>query len=275
MTFAKMHGIGNDFVMLDGIKETFTDEQLNRLAVAMCDRRFGVGSDGIILACRGTCSALRMRMFNPDGTEGEMCGNGVRCLARFLVDQGYAQGPEIEVETGAGVLSLRLLDDGQVTANMGKARLTRGEIGMLGPSDEEFLSQPIAADSIELNGTAVSMGNPHIVFIVDDVNAVPLENWGPLFENHPLFPNRTNVHFVQVLSRSHLKQRTWERGAGITLACGTGACSCAVAAFLNGKSERVVKVSLPGGDLWIDYKEDGTVLMTGPVETVFKGDWLL
>lgn len=275
MTFAKMHGIGNDFVMLDGIRETFSDDELRRLAVEMCDRRFGVGSDGIILACRGTAVPLRMRMFNPDGSEGEMCGNGVRCLARFLVDQGHATGPRIEVETGAGVLVLNLQDDGQVTVDMGKARLTRGEIGMLGAPDEQFLSQPIVVGDLELKGTAVSMGNPHVVFIVDDVDAVPLETWGPLFENHQLFPNRTNVHFIQALSRSHLKQRTWERGAGITLACGTGACSSAVAGFLNGVSDRRVTVSLPGGDLQIEYKEDGTVFMTGPAQTVFKGEWLL
>lgn len=275
MTFAKMHGIGNDFVMVDGIRETFTDAKLHSLAVAMCDRRFGVGSDGIILACPGTAVPLRMRMFNPDGSEGEMCGNGVRCLARYLVDEGHATGPRIEVETGAGILILNLQEDGQVTVDMGKARLTRGEVGMTGPQDEQFVSQPINIGEIELPGTAVSMGNPHIVFIVDDVDAVPLEKWGPLFEKHELFPKRTNVHFVQVLSRTHIKQRTWERGAGVTLACGTGACSCAVSSVLNGKTDRNVQVSLPGGDLRIEYKEDGTVFMTGPAETVFRGDWLL
>ncbi len=275
MTFAKMHGIGNDFVMLDGIRETFTDAQLHSLSVAMCDRRFGVGSDGIILACPGTAVPLRMRMFNPDGSEGEMCGNGVRCLARYLVDEGHATGPRIEVETGAGILILNLQEDGQVTVDMGKARLTRGEVGMTGPQDEQFVSLPINIGEVELPGTAVSMGNPHIVFIVDDVDAVPLEKWGSLFEKHELFPKRTNVHFVQVLSRTHIKQRTWERGAGVTLACGTGACSCAVSSVLNGKTDRNVQVSLPGGDLRIEYKEDGTVFMTGPAETVFRGDWLL
>lgn len=275
MTFAKMHGIGNDFVMLDGIREIFTDAQLHSLAVSMCDRRFGVGSDGIILACPGTAVPLRMRMFNPDGSEGEMCGNGVRCLARYLVDEGHATGPRIEVETGAGILILNLQEDGQVTVDMGKARLTRGEVGMTGPQDKQFVSQPINIGEVELPGTAVSMGNPHIVFIVDDVDAVPLEKWGPLFEKHELFPKRTNVHFVQVLSRTHIKQRTWERGAGVTLACGTGACSCAVSSVLNGKTDRNVQVSLPGGDLRIEYKEDGTVFMTGPAETVFRGDWLL
>lgn len=234
-----------------------------------------MGSDGIILACPGTAVPLRMRMFNPDGSEGEMCGNGVRCLARFLVDEGHATGPRIEVETGAGVLVLNLQDNGQVTVDMGKARLTRGEVGMTGPQAEQFVSQPINIGEVELPGTAVSMGNPHIVFIVDDVDAVPLEKSGPLFEKHELFPKRTNVHFVQVLSRTHIKQRTWERGAGITLACGTGACSCAVSSVLNGKTDRNVKVSLPGGDLQIEYKEDGTVFMTGPAETVFRGDWLL
>lgn len=275
MTFVKMHGIGNDFVMLDGIRESFPDERLTRLAVEMCDRRFGVGADGIILACRGTKAPLRMRMFNPDGSEGEMCGNGIRCLARFLVDQGHATGPRIEVETGAGVLVLNLQEDGQVTVDMGKARLTKGEVGMKGEPAETFVNQPISAEGVELLGTAVSMGNPHIVFFVDDVGAVPLEQWGPLFERHEAFPNRTNVHFAQALSRTHLKQRTWERGAGITLACGTGACACAVAGFLNGKSERNVTVSLPGGDLRIEYKEDGTVFMTGPAQTVFRGEWLL
>jgi diaminopimelate epimerase len=274
MRFTKMHGIGNDFVMLDAIRNTFDDASLPKLAIRMCDRRFGIGSDGLIIAREGTLAPLRMQMLNPDGSESEMCGNGIRCLAKFLVEEKLANGPEIKVETGAGVLTLQLTPDGRVTVDMGKARLTRASVAMNGPQDETFIGQPITVSETTLPGTAVSMGNPHLVFIVDDVDSIALEKLGPAYENHPDFPKRTNVHFVQILSASHIKQRTWERGAGITLACGTGACSAAVATHLNGKTERQVKVTLPGGELDIRYAEDQTVWMTGPAQTVFYGEWI-
>jgi diaminopimelate epimerase len=244
---------------------------LAELARQVCDRKFGVGADGLILAERGSSAPFAMRMFNPDGSESEMCGNGVRCFALFLRDNGLTEAATIPVETGAGLLTLDVAEDGRVRVDMGPARLTRGEIGMTGPAGERFVAQPVAGT--DRVGTAVSMGNPHLVVFVPDVEAVDLEREGRALEHHGLFPNRVNVHFVQVVSRTHLRQRTWERGAGATLACGTGACAVAVAGFLNGLSERAVTVSLPGGDLSVEYCEDGRVLMTGPAETVFVGEW--
>lgn len=271
--FTKMHGIGNDFVMIDAIEQPFDGTDLAALARAMCDRRFGIGSDGIILVERGAEAPFRMRMLNPDGSEAEMCGNGIRCLANFLRVEGHCSGTHIAVETGAGVLHLELMANGLVRVDMGTARLKRIEIPVDGDPEADFISQPVDIDEVCLLGTAVSMGNPHVVFFVPDVHAVPLEKWGPAFERHTSFPNRINVHFVQVVDRGHLIQRTWERGAGATLACGTGACASCVAAYLNGLADRRVQVRLPGGPLDLEYAEDGVVWMTGPAKEVFRGEW--
>ncbi|MBS1712760.1 MAG: diaminopimelate epimerase [Armatimonadetes bacterium] len=273
MKFTKMHGIGNDFVMVNAFAQPLDESAVPELARKVCDRKFGVGSDGLILAAPGQSEKFAMRMWNPDGSESEMCGNGVRCFANFVRDEGLTDASTIPVETGAGRLVLEIMADGQVRVDMGKARLTRGEIGMDGPAEERFIDGPFDVDQTTWKGTAVSMGNPHVVMFVEDASAVDLPALGPKFEHHPLFPKRVNAHFVQVLSDSHIVQRTWERGAGVTLACGTGACACAVASFLNGKTGRKVRVSLPGGDLTVEYTEDGTVFMTGPAETVFCGDW--
>lgn len=271
MKFTKMHGIGNDFVMVNGFSEPFDVGSAQDLAVMLCDRKFGVGSDGLIVALPGQSEQFAMRMWNPDGSESEMCGNGIRCFATFLRDEGLTEASEIPVETGAGRLVVEVLANNQVKVDMGRARLTRGDIGMTGAADEEFVNREL--DGTPFRGTAVSMGNPHIVVFVEDIDSVQLAEIGPKLEHHPLFPKRVNVHFVQILSRSHVKMKTWERGAGATLACGTGACSVAVAAFLNGHTERMVKASLPGGDLSLDYQEDGRVFMTGPSETVFVGEF--
>lgn len=271
--FTKMHGIGNDFVMVNAIQHPLDDAELPSLAHRICNRRYGVGSDGLILARKGASAPFQMRMFNPDGSESEMCGNGIRCFSRFLKDQGLWEADRVEVETGAGLLTLETMPDGQVQVDMGPARLLRREIPVAGDPDATYIRVPTAIEGMTLDGTAVSMGNPHLVFFVDDVAGVPLERWGPLFEHHPDFTNRTNVHFVQVADSTHLIQRTWERGAGVTLACGTGACACAVAAFLNGLSERSVTIRLPGGNLSLSYLESGHVLMTGPAETAFEGTW--
>lgn len=268
--FTKMQGIGNDFVMVDVLRNGLPADDLAKLARSVCDRRFGVGADGLILLEDGINAPFQMRMFNPDGSESEMCGNGIRCFARLLVDHQHTDAKEIPVETGAGLLTLGLLDDGRVRVDMGKARLTRGEIGMTGEPDSTFISQNVDGG---YRGTAVSMGNPHLVIFVEDVAKVDLEVVGPKLEHLSIFPKRVNVHFVQVVDRTTLIQRTWERGAGVTLACGTGACSCAVAAIENGLAERQVLIHLPGGDLEIDYREDGTVFMTGPAVTVFEGEW--
>ncbi len=267
LPFVKMQGIGNDFVMLDGLREPLPETDLPALARRANDRRLGVGGDGLILVERGETAPYRMRMFNPDGSESEMCGNGVRCFARLLKDRGYLESDVARVETGAGVLELTLLPEGRVRVDMGVAELDPARIGMAGVSGGRFVDAPFGA----YRATAVSMGNPHAVIFVPDAAAVDLETVGPELERSPLFPRRVNVHFVQVLSRAELVQRTWERGAGITLACGTGACACAVAAFETGRAGRDVLVHLPGGDLAIAYGEDGRVLMTGPAETVFTG----
>lgn len=267
--FVKMHGIGNDFILLDGIGAELPREDFPALSRAVNDRRFGVGGDGLILLERGEQAPYRMRMFNPDGSESEMCGNGIRCFAKLLKDRGYSDQETVDVETGAGILKLTVEPSGWVRVDMGLARLTRAEIPMAGLPESTFLDEPID----EFRGTAVSMGNPHLVIFVEDVASVDLEKIGPKLERHSLFPNRTNVHFVQVSDREHLIQRTWERGAGVTLACGTGACAVGVTGYLTERSGRSVDIKLPGGHLKIEYREDGRVFMTGPAETVFEGEW--
>jgi len=264
-----MQGIGNDFVMVDALREASLPDDLPAFARLVSDRRFGVGGDGLILLERGEQAPFRMRMFNPDGSESEMCGNGVRCFARLLHDHGHATDPVVPVETGAGVLQLEVRPDRRVRVDMGPARLRRGEIGMTGPENQAFVDREVGEG---FRGTAVSMGNPHLVIFVDDVAKIDLEHIGPVLERHPLFPNRTNVHFVQVVDRGHLIQRTWERGAGATMACGTGACASAVAAMLTDRADRTVEVRLPGGTLEIEIAADGRVFMTGPAETVFEGE---
>ncbi len=273
--FAKMHGIGNDFVMVDGLRGSFPPERAAAVAAQVCDRKFGVGSDGLIVAYAGQEAPFAMRMWNPDGSESEMCGNGVRCFARFVREEGLTEASTIPVETGAGLLELSVLEDGRVRVDMGPARLTRGEIGMTGPAEERFVDQPVEALGTVYRGTAVSMGNPHLVLMVEDAAAIEVERVGPVLETHPMFPRRVNVHFVQVMGRDAIVQRTWERGAGVTLACGTGACASAVACFLNGLTDRETTVSLPGGDLEIAYAEDGRVWMTGPAMRVFDGELAL
>ena len=272
LRFSKMHGIGNDFVMVDAIRQDLSGLDLPELSRTTNDRRFGIGGDGLILALPGDDAPFRMRMFNPDGSESEMCGNGVRCFAAFVRTEGLTDSHSIAVETGAGLLNLDSLPDGRVRVDMGLARLTRGEIGMTGAPDESWIEQPIEIDGHAHTATAVSMGNPHMVIFVEDVASVPLADWGPRLERHPEFPNRVNVHFVQAMSRQHLVQRTWERGAGATLACGTGACASAVAGHLTGRSDARVRISLPGGDLEIELSPDSRVWMTGPAQHVFSGE---
>ncbi len=273
MRFTKMQGIGNDFVMVDTITEPLPSNNWAELARSTNDRKFGIGADGLILIEKGVQAPFRMRMFNPDGSESEMCGNGIRCFAKMLRDEGHLNGDSVDVETGAGTLHLEIMPSGMVRVDMGQAKLTRGEIGMLGDASEAYQDVPTETMSGICPATAVSMGNPHLVLFVANASAIPLEVVGAELEHHPLFPKRTNVHFIQVLDRKTLLQKTWERGAGATLACGTGACASAVAGFVTGRADRSVEMHLPGGSLLIDYLEDGRVLMTGPAETVFKGEF--
>lgn len=270
--FVKMHGLGNDFVLVDGIGRDLSGIDVPRWAVQLCDRRRGAGADGLLLLEQGHAAELRMRMANPDGSASEMCGNGLRCLVRWANTLGYC-GEEVLFETGAGVLPCRILEDGRVRVEMGRPGFTRREVGMAGDPEDTFQLQPIEAAGSSWTATAVATGNPHLVVFVEKVASIPLEEWGPALERHPWFPNRINVHFVEVASPGTLVQRTWERGAGPTLACGTGACASVAASFLAGFTSRQAIVRLPGGELEIEYDEAGAAIMTGPAEFVYEGRW--
>ena len=262
--FVKAQGIGNDFVVLDALRDSIPDD-LPGFARLACDRRRGVGGDGLLVLERGDAAPYRMRMWNPDGSESEMCGNGLRCAAAIFYERGYAP-EDMTIETGAGLLRARVEGE-RVAVDMGVARLMRGEIGMIGPPNETF----VEAEFEGMRATAVSMGNPHLVIFVPDVEAIDLPRQGGAFERHALFPQRTNVHFVQVLGPDEAKVRVWERGAGATLACGTGACAVGVAGVETGRLARRSTVRLPGGPLTIEVAEDRRVTMTGPAQIVFEG----
>ncbi|WP_254936746.1 MULTISPECIES: diaminopimelate epimerase [unclassified Cyanobium] len=278
LQFSKYQGLGNDFLMLDGRGASSTDasygltpDRIQRL----CDRRFGVGADGVILALPPRQGGeLRMRIFNADGTEPEMCGNGMRCLARFLADSdGDVPGRQWQIETLAGRIVPELRQDGRIRVDMGAPFLDPESIPTTLPCGDNGLAQgnlEVAGNSFAVG--AAGMGNPHVVIPVDDVEAVDLERYGAAFEVHPAFPARTNVHFVQVIRPTHLVMRVWERGAGPTLACGTGACATLVVAHLLGLAERCARLDLPGGPLEIDWDEaSGHVFMAGPAVAVFDG----
>lgn len=276
MRFAKMHGLGNDFIVIYGLREV--PERVGELAVRMCDRHFGVGADGLVFILPSARADCRMRIFNADGSEAEQCGNAIRCVAKYVYDHGIVDTVQPRIETaGAGVQQLTLsVSGGKVDAvrvNMGAPVLEPARIPTTFDG-ERLVDETIEAAGRPFRITALSMGNPHCVVFVDDAEAVDLERWGPALEHHPLFPNRTNVEFVTVRTRRQLHMRVWERGAGPTLACGTGACASLVAAVLNGIAERSADVRLPGGSLHIEWDErDGNVYMTGPAETVFFGEW--
>lgn len=278
MRFTKMHGAGNDYVYINGFEETVADPVA--LAIALSNRQFGVGSDGLILILPSQNADLRMRMFNADGSESEMCGNGIRCVAKYAFDHGLVDKREITVETGGGTRTLQLYPGAsgkiaRVKVNMGRPRLTRGEIPMTGAPDDQVVNQQLQALDRTFHFTAVSMGNPHCVIFVDNVAEFPLGKYGPAIEKHPLFPHRTNVEFVEILSSKEVRQRTWERGSGETLACGTGASAVCVAGVLNGLTERRILNHLSGGDLELDWTEEGHLDMTGPAVEVFSGEYRL
>ena len=289
MKFIKMHGAGNDYVYVDCFNQPLPADPA-ALSRAVSDRHFGIGSDGLILVCPSDRADARMRMFNADGSEAELCGNGVRCVAKFAFDHGLSRANPMKVETGRGVLTLHLeLKAGkveQVTVNMGEPILEAEKVPttLPGPKvvNQPFPPERSFADASEWFGecgldprlTCVSMGNPHVVLYCADVARVPLERVGPLLENAPCFPRRINVHLVQVSSADEVVLRTWERGSGITLACGTGACAVCVAGVLTGRTGRKLLAHLPGGDLRLHWAEaDNHVYMTGPATEVFAGDW--
>jgi len=275
MKFTKMHGAGNDYVYVDCFAERLDNPE--QAAIKVSNRNFGIGSDGLILIMPSNVADVRMRMFNADGSESEMCGNGIRCVAKYAYDHGIVARKEITAETGAGVLTLQLVTNDRnkvdkVKVNMGQPRLTRAEIPMLGEPDVKVVGEPLNILHTIFRITCVSMGNPHCVIFVDDVENFQVEKYGPLIENHELFPRRTNVEFVQVISRSEVRQRTWERGAGETLACGTGASAVCVAGALNGLTEKKILNHLSGGDLELEWAGDGCLYMTGPAVEVFSGE---
>jgi diaminopimelate epimerase len=277
MKFTKMHGLGNDYVYVNVFDQP-GPRDIEATAKAVSDRHFGIGSDGLILIAPSKVADARMRMFNADGSEGEMCGNGVRCVAKYVHDHGIARKPRVTIETGRGVLTLDLnVEDGKATAvrvDMGPPILAPAEVPTTLPGNPAAVDAPIAAAGREFRATAVSMGNPHAVIYVDDVENIPLETWGPALERHEAFPRRVNVHFVQVLAPGEIRMRTWERGSGITLACGTGACAVCVAGVLTGRTGRTLLAHLPGGDLTLEWPgENQSVFMTGPATEVFSGVW--
>jgi diaminopimelate epimerase len=288
MKFTKMHGISNDYVFVDCFHERVTNPA--KVAREISDRHTGVGSDGLILICPSKKADARMRMFNADGSEAEMCGNGIRCVAKYVYEHQLAEahGPvamgngtkyqaSLKIETGAGILTVGLAVRGKIAqnvcVNMGEPKFRPKEIPVNLPG-ERVIEHKIEVAGEKLPMTCVSMGNPHAVFFCDDVAEVELETIGPEIENHNLFPKRTNVHFVEIKDRDGFTMRTWERGSGITLACGTGACACAVAAAVTGRCSRSSTAQLPGGELQLNWStEDNCVYMTGPAVEVFQGVW--
>ena len=276
MHFAKWQGTGNDFVLIEAKEE----RDWPRLACAICDRHFGVGADGILLMLPSDRADLRMRMFNPDGSEAEMCGNGLRCFVRHAVEQGLArpQDGRLRVETGAGVLTAELLDEqgreGWVRVGMGRPRFAPAEIPVLAEVEPPIRNLSLTVDGQIVSVTCISMGNPHAVhFYARPVASYPLEQVGPKVETHPLFPQRVNFEVARVLNRELIEARVWERGAGATLACGSGASAVMVAAHLHSLVEDRVEVRLPGGALLLEWDGEGEVYLSGPAERVFTGEW--
>ncbi|MBQ9252697.1 MAG: diaminopimelate epimerase [Clostridia bacterium] len=279
MKFTKMQGIGNDYVYVDCTRENPIADPA-ALSRKISDRHFGIGSDGLVMILRSDRADFRMRMFNADGSEAEMCGNASRCVGKYVYERGLTDQTELTLETGAGIKQLSLkVEEGKVrsvTVDMGAPALSAAQIPVqLETVDgaEQVISQPLTVAGREFPITCVSMGNPHCVVFLEEVEHWSIEQWGPSIEFHPAFPQRTNTEFAQIIDREHIRMRVWERGSGETWACGTGACGTLVAAALNGLTERRATLRLNGGELQIEWKKDtGHVLMTGPAEFVFDGE---
>jgi diaminopimelate epimerase len=273
--FSKYQGLGNDFILIDN-RDSDAPSISPQRAIEVCDRHFGVGGDGVIFALPGNGKAdYTMRIFNSDGSEPEMCGNGIRCLAKFIATlEGKNGAASYTIDTLAGIIRPEILADGRVRVDMGLPRYLAGEIPTtLAAATEKAIDLPMTVGDRQWHVTCVSMGNPHCITFVDNVGNIPLAEIGPSFEHHSTFPQRTNTEFVEVVNRGYLKMRVWERGAGITLACGTGACATVVAGVLTGKTDRLCVVELPGGPLEIEWSaENDRVYMSGPAELVFQGE---
>jgi len=276
MKFVKMHGAGNDYVYIDCFRQTVADPE--NLAREISDRNFGVGGDGMILIEPSKHADVKMRIFNADGSEAEMCGNGVRCVAKYAFDHGLVDRTEMTIETGAGILPLTMYPNerdqiDKVRVNMGLPRIKRSDLPMTGPADEQVINMPLEVIDRTFQITCVSMGNPHCVIYVDDLVNFPVKRYGYVIENHALFPNRINVEFVEIISPHEVRQRTWERGAGETLACGTGASAVTVAGVLTGRTKGRLLNHLTGGDLEMEWDGENEVFMTGPAAEVFSGEY--
>jgi len=275
--FVKMQGLGNDFILIDCLSKPLGDSSsLSYLAKKLCNRHFGIGADGLILILPSSKANLKMRIFNSDGTEAQMCGNGIRCFAKYAYENKIISKIKFTIETLAGIITPELIFKGKeisgIKVDMGIPKLKRREIPMEGENSPTVVDETLKIDSKYIfQITCVSMGNPHCITFVNDVQSIPVDEIGPKIENHPLFPEKTNVEFIQVLNKQEINFRVWERGAGETLACGTGACAALVAAVLNKKTDREAIIHLPGGDLDIQWADNGHVYMTGPAELAFKG----
>ena len=274
MQFTKWQGCGNDFIVLnalDGIHRNYAS-----MAQKLCDRHYGIGADGILAIEPSDKADFRMRVINADGSEAEMCGNGIRCVSRYLYDNKLTVKKEFQMETGAGILVPKIMEEGGkvtgVRVDMGEPRLLAAEIPVTGYGDGKVVDENIEVLGKVYKMTCVSMGNPHAVVFVDAIKSFPIHEVGTHFEHHAAFPKRTNTEFVEVLDRGHVRMRVWERGAAVTLACGTGACATLVASVLTGRTNRKAEVQLDGGTLLIEWAENNHVLMTGPAELVFTGE---
>lgn len=277
MQFTKWHGLGNDFVIVNGMQESIADYR--QQAIAVCDRNFGIGADGLVVLLPSAIADFNMRIFNPDGSEADMCGNATRCVARYLYENKLTDKTVITLETLAGIITPELMfANGRlatVRVDMGIPRLKRGEIPVSGTAEEQVINSPLLVGGERYAVTCVSMGNPHCVIFVEDIAQIKLADIGPQIETHPVFPKKTNVEFLQVMDRQTIRMRVWERGAGITKACGTGASAALVAAVVNGHTDRKATVRLDGGDLLLEWADNDHIYMSGPAVEVFRGEYLL
>jgi diaminopimelate epimerase len=278
INFVKMQGLGNDFILIDCLNKLLNDQSfLSNFAKKLCNRNFGIGADGLILILPSSKADLRMRFFNFDGSEAEMCGNGIRCFAKYVYENKIVTKSKFTVETLAGIIIPELIIVNKkisgIKVDMGIPKLRRREIPMIGEDSPTVIDETLKVNPEQIfKITCVSMGNPHCIIFTDDVKSIAVSEIGPQIENHPLFPQKTNVEFIQVLNRKEVNLRVWERGVGETLACGTGACASLVASILNKKTDRQTLIHLPGGDLDIHGADDRHVYMIGPAEVVFKGE---
>ena len=281
MKFTKMHGCGNDYIYINGMEEKIDPERKPELVRRMSERHFGVGADGVIFINASEEADFEMEMWNADGTRGEMCGNGIRCVAKYVYDKGLTDKTELSIISGGQVKYLELaVEDGKMLTarvNMGQPVLVPAEIPVAMPDGAECaVNTPIMVNGEEYHMTCVSMGNPHAVIFMDDVSGLEIEKLGPCFENHERFPKRINTEFVKVADRNHVEMRVWERGSGETLACGTGSCATVAACVLNGLTDTAVTVKLLGGELLIEWdRERNLIYMTGPASTVYEGEYTI